>query len=300
MKLHVLVFDARQYTGKMTFTANGQKYEYTVSAQASPDIANAVNPPAGEYILTKKATPKGMNESYGNHILFFEATAGDALSMSNYNGRFILTIHGGETDENDHLLATDGGIRLKNEDMEELIGLIGNQSNVTLTVEEKEIHFLNKIGHAKVSYYQLPQVSYKQNFYQQNSYTSDGITDNIFFWLWAYDVMEGNNVSTVTQGFDGFGGGRTDGGGAGGSWTNDNTSVDNNAPNTNYKDLLGGGTTSQATDIPVIVNPFADTDVNTVPVTDTTKTPDNVTEPDNNEQETPDSKDNMDETGTAY
>lgn len=151
MKL-VAIFDKdRTKYGVLTFVGTGAPIAWTAFGKS--DNANAVaqnNPtrdpikiggdlPSGSYnvVVGEILTP---HRTYGpNAVLRLDPQAGQAITAKR-NGRTGLLIHGGEVRANTgHLRPTYGCLRVSNEDMVDLLGIIteeGPRAKHTLTVFE--------------------------------------------------------------------------------------------------------------------------------------------------------------------
>ena len=91
-------------------------------------FVNAGNTPVGDYVSPGFREHKGKAQrSYGpNPAIRLRAVAGDALIAQDIFGRNNLLIHGGPPGRFDGLSSTLGCLRLKDDDMSELIRLISN------------------------------------------------------------------------------------------------------------------------------------------------------------------------------
>ncbi len=245
MKLKILVFDNRRYVGKLSFTSkNGAQYEYKVCAQASPEIDGAVNPPVGNYAFIKTVENAAeLIEGYGTHILFFQAVGGDASRTSNYKGgKFVLALHGGDTDGEDRLLPTEGGIRLRNEDLEELLWVIEYEKNIQpgnlqLEIVSREDGIMEKLTQRKVSKQRPSVFARPSNFQTSGSSSSDSFFDSPLFWLWYFDQSNDNHNSFNNESGN-FGGGESAGGGAGGGYGDQNVDVTQSTQDGDIKESI--------------------------------------------------------------
>ena len=249
MKINVLVFDSRSYAGSLSFEINGKYYEYPVCAQAAPDVINAINPPAGQYHLVKTTqSPNDPTHDYGQYMLFFERTNSTDI-INNHKDKFILVIHGGETDEDDKIIPTEGGIRMRNDDLEDLVYVIKNQRGaVSMTIESRHDSFIDRMLHCKVST-QSPKSSASNSSYSRDTYKqsqSFDITDSPSFWLWVFNKIsdnDNNQSPPEVHEFPGFDGGSFGGGGSSGSWSDQDNRQNTNQLDTNV-------------DQPLIIDPF--------------------------------------------
>ncbi len=97
-------------------------------------------PPFGRYrlshILSTHDLPADVRAEYGPAVLVFEPLAGDAATAESH-GRLLLLVHGGETGTDGRLRRTNGGVRLRDEDIRALAVLARDAPphDVTLVLE---------------------------------------------------------------------------------------------------------------------------------------------------------------------
>lgn len=116
-------------------------------ASASPVIAaahgNAAcdplrpwgHPPFGEYrLLCQVAGTLPEAEEYGGHLLLFEPESGQALDAESF-GRLALLVYGGPTDRQGRLRRTQGGVRLADRMLREIVERLDPQADLELRLE---------------------------------------------------------------------------------------------------------------------------------------------------------------------
>ncbi len=211
--LKVVVYADRQHVGKLTLIDGGvEQQSFEVAAKANDD-EDTSHPEPGRYRFLKIIEVPTANlearEAYGPKIMYF-------MKEGSTSQDDVLILHGGDLDDEGKLVATDGGLRLANDDFQQLMIAIGNEKKVQLELEEKELGFLRQFTKKRVSDVPVQRVSAPSS----SSSSSGGLTDNIFFWMWLYDSFSSHS-DTNTHGFAGFGSGGSGAGGAGGDFTPD-------------------------------------------------------------------------------
>jgi hypothetical protein len=213
-KLQVIVYSDREHVGKLSIVNNGvEEKSFEVAAMAHDIIIDALHPKTGKYQLLKLVDVPGdqteAQDAYGSRIIYFIKKGSTAKED-------VLIVHGGNLGGDGLLIATEGGLRVSNEDFAELAQLIEMDKITELTLEEKKLGFFKNFTTKRVSSSKPGMVTnYAQNY---SHTTSHSITDNPFFWMWLYDEFSSHNSNSYHHGFAGFGGGSTSGGGAGGSF----------------------------------------------------------------------------------
>jgi hypothetical protein len=115
---------------------------------------------------------------YGSHIIYFTSVVGGS----------VLALHGGETDENGHLLPTEGSLRVSSIDLLQLVELLAGESNVTLDMREDHMGFLQRAFAPKVSSLSAPQV--KVPVVRE---ADGGTLSSPIFWLLVYMWYSSNS-----------------------------------------------------------------------------------------------------------
>jgi hypothetical protein len=191
MELQATIYSNRDYLGKLRVVDRGNTLqEFDISAKVDPDTGLS-DAPAGVYRLVEiKYLVDELQEVkflYGETILYFERVGGQGTVRSNCDGKFILALHGGRKDLGNNLLTTDGGVRIGNDDLSDLIRLIGER-DVNLTVEEGRIGLLGRFTASKVSANRLPKLrSIHWNRRIREDYSED---DGFPYWLLLYMWMD--------------------------------------------------------------------------------------------------------------
>lgn len=163
INLEVTVYQNRDYLGKFVLKKDNKEYKFNISAKTDPEL-KMPDPPTGTFQMIRIVeNPKDNKEAYaayGPYLIFFEAQSGDAINQEkDSNGKFILSLHGGYTDVYDQLIPTEQSLRLTNENIETLIGLIKDEDPVMLTVIEEEIGIVNRLRLSKISTQAAPKMS---------------------------------------------------------------------------------------------------------------------------------------------
>ena len=221
------VYHDRHLVAKLSLESS--KRTFDLSAEAAPE-SGAANPPTGNYRCIKlSAVPDEQKERYGTHIALFQALAGMAMqSPANHEGKFIIALHGGDTDTMGHLFRTEGGLRVSNADMQEIVDAIADSRETVLLIEESHTPVSALLG-KKVSKQALTTISVPVPAAAMDEKAEDDMdrssgSDNALLDIMEFQALEHLFVSeneTEKKGSDGpieFGGGSTDGGGAGGSY----------------------------------------------------------------------------------
>ena len=151
--------DDREHLGIMSLDIGGDKREFHISAQSDPRL-EITDPQGGLYRLIKivdtPADPVAI-KAYGPKILFFEHDC-----TPNMDG---MVLHGGDPDVDGRLFPTEGSLRMSNEDLETLVGLIKNEIDVRLVIREEKVHLAERIFPHKVSENPAPRVEPEEKSY---------------------------------------------------------------------------------------------------------------------------------------
>ncbi len=242
----VRVHPDRSYLAELVINVNGTERVFPVSAMTEPEIG-LTDPEIGTYHWVKTidvpANDAEALSAYGRKIIFFKAQGSEQ----------VLAIHGGDSDLDGKLLATEGGLRLNNDDLQLLCVLIVDSYPV-LCIEECKLGFLERWTHRKVSNASLHRLSRgDRQMYDEESDLGDFI-----FWRWLfYDDFY------VGQSDDGFvaGGGEFDGGGASSDFQPD---ISLNEGEAGFMD--GVAMEESIDQLPIINDPFANESIQATPV----------------------------------
>jgi lipoprotein-anchoring transpeptidase ErfK/SrfK len=141
--IDVLLPKNRDKDGKLRLVVNGKTVnEYTVLGRGSrgsgdTSFLNKGNTPTGSYNGSIESTKGWPKDSYGsNGAVRLKPTDGNAMVAEKIFGRSGLLIHGGATGKKDYwrgqdkLRATHGCLRLRDEDVKDLIKHIEKASEV--------------------------------------------------------------------------------------------------------------------------------------------------------------------------
>ena len=175
------------------------------------------------------ANPEEIIPHYGDATLLFKQIEGS--NEANSPDGYIIALHGGDTDENDHLLMTEGGLRLHNDDLQTLLDSIDPNDKVGLEIVAAEAGMFKEwFGH-KVSNAPLPgyDTDYRQNAPDVVVHDSTGgILDNPFFWMWAMSALGNDESYGGGAGFNGYADGKFTGddNDGNGTWEPDATDAD--------------------------------------------------------------------------
>lgn len=223
--LKVTVYSDRNHVGKISvMDGDDEVQSFEVAAAAHDALENISHPQIGDYKLLNTVDVPGdqteAQNAYGSRIMYFIKNGSKAKED-------VLIVHGGELGEDGRLVATEGGLRLSNEDFEALAELVQSEGITQLSIEEKEMGFFKHFTTSRVSSTPPRSVSssYFNNSNRQQGQSSSSFTDSPFFWMWLYDDFLSSSSSSSSHGFAGFGGGQFSGGGATGSFADQGTTV---------------------------------------------------------------------------
>ena len=188
MELQATVYTDRDYLGKLSVIEFGKTLkEFEISAKADPDMG-VPDPSEGYYRLlsindiSDEKSP--VIQSYGDYVIYFERRLGGNTGViSNCDGKFILAIHGGLDVDDDALGSTDGGIRLKNNDLLDLVNLIGDKK-VTLLINEESAGAFGWLTKHKVS--KIKPVRIHPNYWNDRVRKQYDDDSDLPYWLMLY------------------------------------------------------------------------------------------------------------------
>lgn len=228
IRLKGVVYRDRSYLGKLVVEKDGREYEFKMSAQAGPDTG-VPDPGVGRYRLNKIAdVPTENQRSYGPKIFYFETDNGN-----------MLALHGGDTDEDNRLLSTEGSLRISNEDLGRLAELIQDEYSVMMSVIEEKAGLL--------SFFTLSRVGKRRI-----SRTSDFGMERDSSRYWMYDNYRSGSVSDrSTEEEQKFGGGESGGGGASAGWRDEESPPPVGA---------AAADIDESSILPVIADPFSESE----------------------------------------
>lgn len=205
-QFNVTVYPDRNYLGKLTVNIGGYIHKFPVSAKTVENL-RAPNPPIGIYQLVKTVIIRPEDDqvfnSFGPAIIFFEATDGPARHAApNTEGKFVLALHGGETDNSGNLFPTEGGLRLSNAHLEKIVNELMGQRRAKLYLSEERTGIWRRLTGAKTSTRRAPRVSHFRISDPDYSYFHDkGLLGKTLFWLWVYDSFVAPDKSGDTAPF---------------------------------------------------------------------------------------------------
>ena len=207
MELRIKLLKDRSYIGTLLAERPGSKLQFSVCAKVS-SLVNAIDPPVGIYEFERLlAVPSEFQSFYGEQILLFQAKFLGNLRLTG-EPRFLLPLHSGSLDEGHKLFTTDGGIRMSNGCLTELLSFLGSEKPALIICEE-ERSFLAGLFRIKASSKQIikPTVrQYLSKIGRVDLVTSLGSTvlDDMIFWYWlatGSDALlreRGTQVSAIT------------------------------------------------------------------------------------------------------
>lgn len=97
------------------------------------------DPACGTYLLIAidrlAGAPASLRDDIGECQLLFEPSEGDAARAES-GGRLLLALHGGRIGADNRLRATAGGLRVKDRDLETLLGVLASEEQWRLELRE--------------------------------------------------------------------------------------------------------------------------------------------------------------------
>ncbi len=244
----------RSFVGELIVNVDGTKTLFPVSCMVSPEI-NGVNPAVAKYawIKTVDVTNEDDVIAYGEKVVFFQGLGSEVM----------LSIHGGECDLAGELLATEGGLRLRDSDLMDLCHLIEDSSPL-LAIEEYKLGFFKKMTGGKVSQRSIHPRYYRasSSYVPNNShttYSNTGLdTGDILLLMWLFSDHSSAHAEApvIVSG----GGGEYHGGGASGRFPEEKTEVSTEG-NPDAATIVGDPVIvveqGAADALPLIADPFA-------------------------------------------
>jgi hypothetical protein len=98
------------------------------------------DPACGTYLLITidrlAGAPEALRDELGECQLLFEPSEGDAARAES-GGRLLLALHGGRMGADNRLRATAGGLRVKDRDLETLVGVLASEEEWRLELREE-------------------------------------------------------------------------------------------------------------------------------------------------------------------
>jgi uncharacterized membrane protein YgcG len=90
------------------------------------------HPPGGRYrLLNHEPTTSAQLDEYGSHLLLFEPQTGEALEAESF-GRLGLLVYGGAAGSDGRMRATQGGLRLKDAMLDEIVRRLRAKEEMSL------------------------------------------------------------------------------------------------------------------------------------------------------------------------
>ena len=98
------------------------------------------DPACGTYLLIAidrlAGAPESLRDEMGAAQLLFEPSEGDAARAES-GGRLLLALHGGRMGADNRLRATAGGLRVRDRDLETLVGVLASEEQWRLELREE-------------------------------------------------------------------------------------------------------------------------------------------------------------------
>ena len=206
MELKATVYKNRDYCGILEVWNEGKVVKkFNISAKSDPELG-IPNPPVGQYriIDVQDVSEQGLDvvAAYGESIIFFDRVGGSHV-RPNFKNEFIMSIHGGLVDTESNIPPTDGGLRLRNSDMAELLRLVTSRDIVNLQIVEKSIGLITWFTRPKIGKYKArrirPHHGRRQGLYGGYYYDDDDFP----YWLMLYYMWdEGEPLDSGVDQFD--------------------------------------------------------------------------------------------------
>ena len=149
LKLTAKVFDNRNYLGSLEVHGGPAPHDCELVAKSAPGLAIA-DPLPGAYTMKKiELLPEHDTAAiaqYGRGIIFFEPASrrADRGKPSGSAGG-LLALHGGMTDGDGRLLPTRGSLRVPNDALEAILGMLKGGQAAILNIREEKIGFFKRL-----------------------------------------------------------------------------------------------------------------------------------------------------------
>ena len=237
LKLTAKVFDNRNYLGSLEVHGGPGPHACGLAAKSAPGLEIA-DPLPGAYTMKKiEMLPEHDTAAiaqYGRGIIFFEpASHKAARGKPSDSATGLLALHGGMTDGDGRLLPTRGSLRVPNDELEAILGMLKDGQAAILNIREEKIGFFRRLF--------APRIGGLRPDADTSSFFDDRDTRWAAFSHTQADRSDADRPDD-TPSF--FGGGGSGGGGA-------SRSFDGPA------DRIASEKGREAADMPVIIDPFS-------------------------------------------